>query len=338
MMSANPLATLTAATTALAQAKTLDEVKRIVDVAEAARTYARAAKLGLEAQNHAAEIKLRAERKAGELLKAMKEAGELAEQGRPKTLHDETFCQPLKLADLGVTRIQAHRWEAVAAVPVETLEEYIAERKAGGEEITTSAVYQVARRVERREERAEKINEIAKSNTPLASGLDRLYPVIYADPPWRYEHSVSDSREIENQYPTMSLPEICGLPVSSIATPDAVLFLWTTSPKLAESIQVIEAWGFIYRTCIVWDKERIGMGYYARQQHELLLIATRGEVPTPQPKNRPGSVIRIRRDEEHSRKPQEFYKLIERMYPEYDKIELFARNQQLGWAVWGNQA
>lgn len=191
----------------------------------------------------------------------------------------------------------------------------------------------------RREERSEKIIGISQNNKPLSvADLDRLYPVVYADPPWRYEHSATDSRKIENQYPTMTLEEICSLPVSDIATPDAVLMLWTTSPKLAESMDVIKAWGFVYRTCIVWDKERIGMGYYARQQHELLLIASRGSIPVPEPENRPNSVIRIKRDNEHSAKPHEFYTLIERMYPEYDRIELFARNNREGWAAWGNQA
>jgi N6-adenosine-specific RNA methylase IME4 len=89
---------------------------------------------------------------------------------------------------------------------------------------------------------------------------------------------------------------------------------------------------------LVWDKERIGMGYYARQQHELLLIGTRGELPVPEPANRPASVIRIARDNEHSTKPDHFHALIERMYPEYDRIELFARHQREGWAAWGNES
>lgn len=188
----------------------------------------------------------------------------------------------------------------------------------------------------RRQERVKRINEIAQGNAPLQAA--RTYPVIYADPPWRYEHSRTDNRQIENHYPTLDLEQICLLPVSEIAAPDAVLFLWTTSPKLDESMQVIEAWGFVYRTCMVWDKERIGMGYYARQQHELLLIATRGNLPVPEPANRPNSVVRLRRDPEHSAKPHEFYHIIESMYPEYDRIELFARNGRDGWAAWGNQA
>lgn len=202
-------------------------------------------------------------------------------------------------------------------------------------EETTKAIKE-ERREEIRQERVEKINEIAKGNAPLIA--PQRYPVIYADPPWRYEHSKTVSREIENQYPTMSLEEICALPVIDLAADDAILFLWTTSPKLEESFAVIDCWGFKYRTCIVWDKERMGMGYYARQQHELLLIAARGELPVPEPTNRPRSIVRIPRDPEHSAKPTEFYSLIELMYPEYDRIELFARNQREGWATWGNQA
>lgn len=190
------------------------------------------------------------------------------------------------------------------------------------------------RREEIREQRVERINEIAKGNSALPA---QRYPVIYADPPWRYEHSRTVSREIENQYPTMSLEEICELPVMQMAADDAVLFLWTTSPKLEEAFAVIPSWGFKYRTCMIWDKERMGMGYFARQQHELLLICTRGELPVPEPTNRPRSVQRIPRDPEHSAKPEEFHSLIEQMYPEYDRVELFARNSREGWDAWGNQ-
>ena len=209
--------------------------------------------------------------------------------------------------------------------------------------ITAAIVTQAAKEIrqerteQRRQERIEKIVQIAQGNSDLAETAV-LYPIVYVDPPWRYEYSPTDNREIENHYPTMTLEEICLLPVAEIATPDSVLFLWTTSPKLAESMQVIEAWGYAYKTCMVWDKERMGMGYYARQQHELLLIATRGAVPVPEPANRPASVIRARRDNEHSAKPAEFYDVIERMYPDLPKIELFARGRRAGWAAWGNQA
>jgi N6-adenosine-specific RNA methylase IME4 len=196
-----------------------------------------------------------------------------------------------------------------------------------------------AKTIVRRQERVERINEVSTGNKPLETVTEAatLYPVIYADPAWEYEHVKTESRAIENHYPTMSLFEICDLPVSSIATQDAILFMWATNPKLAEAIQVIVAWGFTYRTNMVWVKDRIGMGYYARSQHELLLIATRGSIPTPEPANRPASVIEAPRLE-HSAKPELVYGLIEAMYPEFQKVELFARNRREGWAAWGNQS
>jgi len=86
------------------------------------------------------------------------------------------------------------------------------------------------------------------------------FTVIYADPPWEYEHTKTDNRRIENHYPTMPLDAICALPVDSVAAADCVLFVWATSPKLAEAMRVIDAWGFTYRTSMVWVKDKIGMG------------------------------------------------------------------------------
>lgn len=187
----------------------------------------------------------------------------------------------------------------------------------------------------RREERVQKIAAMAEPSPSLDTS--RRYPVIYADPPWRYEHAESISREIENHYPTMALDDICALPVSDLATDDAVLFLWATSPKLAESMRVVESWGFTYRTCAVWHKPQIGMGYYFRQQHELLLVATRGDMPAPPPPARVGSVVTADRAR-HSAKPAEFAEIIERMYPALPKVELFCRSPREGWSVWGNQS
>lgn len=162
------------------------------------------------------------------------------------------------------------------------------------------------------------------------------FTIIYADPPWEYDYSKSDSRRIENNYPTMPIEAICALPVDSVAAADCVLFVWATSPKLAEAMRVIDAWGFTYRTSMVWVKDKIGMGYYARQRHELLLIATRGTLPVPDPAVRPDSVVEAPRLE-HSAKPHRFYSLIEAMYPDMPRLELFARNTRPGWTAWGNE-
>lgn len=181
---------------------------------------------------------------------------------------------------------------------------------------------------EKREVWAEPVKPVESLNGPFG--------VIYADPPWRYDFSVDNADTIENHYPTMTLDAICALPVAEIAAPDAVLFLWATSPKLAEAMAVMSAWGFEYRTNMVWDKEHIGMGYYARQQHELLLIGIKGKPGTPLQENRPGSVVRIKKTA-HSKKPVEFAEIIKCMYPHLPRVELFCRSPKDGWAVWGNE-
>lgn len=223
----------------------------------------------------------------------------------------------------------------VATLPKPQQAEIVAR---GEKEILQAAKTIRAERSEtRREERIAKIAEISMGNTDLAT--DRRYPVIYADPPWRYENPPmgGGNRSIENHYPTMTLEEICALPVSDLATDDAILYLWATAPKLAECIKVIDAWGFEYRTCLVWVKDKIGMGYHARNQHELLLIAKRGEIPPPAVADRVSSVVSASRGA-HSEKPDEFYQLIESFYPTLPKIELFSRAARAGWAAWGNQA
>lgn len=165
---------------------------------------------------------------------------------------------------------------------------------------------------------------------------DQRYDVILADPPWRYRVAAVPRIAIENHYPTLSIEEIASLNVADIAADDCVLFLWTTTAKLEESFTVVRAWGFEYVTSAVWDKERIGLGYYFRGQHEFLLVCKRGAPPKPAEGSRPSSVIRERRTK-HSVKPQRAYEIIEAMYPNARKAELFARNHRPGWDCWGNE-
>lgn len=212
---------------------------------------------------------------------------------------------------------------------------YIDSSEEGKKAVKESA--KIIRAEETQQRREERIERVAAMANPSPTLPTQRYPVIYADPPWRYEFAESESRAIENQYPTMGLDEIRALDVSGMSTDDAILFMWATSPKLAEAMSVIEAWGFIYRSSAVWVKPQLGMGYYFRQQHELLLVATRGSMPSPAPSDRPRSVVTADRME-HSAKPAEFAAAIERMYPTLPKIELFCRSPRDGWAVWGNQS
>lgn len=162
------------------------------------------------------------------------------------------------------------------------------------------------------------------------------YTVIYADPPWEYAFSRSDSRSIGAHYPTMTIEQIKAVPVPTAE--DAVLFLWATAPKLDAALEVLLAWDFTYRTDCVWDKGKLGMGYWFRVQHEHLLVGTRGNAPAPNPKARFCSVILQPREREHSHKPAIFYQMIETMFPNQTYIELFLRGPpRRGWVGWGNE-
>lgn len=188
----------------------------------------------------------------------------------------------------------------------------------------------------RRKETVAKLLATTNQDCPLVSA--RRYPVILADPPWQFSQGKSfGNRSPENHYPTMSTADICALPVKALATKEAILFIWTPNAHICECLLVIAAWGFEYVSNVVWVKNRIGLGRYVRTKHELMLIAKKGDIVTPETSARPASVL-IAPRLKHSEKPADAYRLIERMYPDFPKIELFARQQQPGWDVWGNQA
>jgi len=182
------------------------------------------------------------------------------------------------------------------------------------------------RKLVREEVKRIKLKERVK---PIPEGI---YNLIYADPPWEYDFSIDTARSIPMHYPVMKLEDICNLKIP--AAEDSILFLWATPPKLREALKVIEAWGFNYKTSFVWVKDKIGMGYYCRNQHELLLVATRGNVSPPAESDRYSSVIYSTRTR-HSEKPDIVYEMIEKMYPDYKYLELFARSKRRNWTGWG---
>lgn len=167
------------------------------------------------------------------------------------------------------------------------------------------------------------------------------FPNIYADPPWQY--GLSQSGAAEDHYPTMSTEEICNLGSELPAAKNSVLLLWATIPNLDEAFTVIKAWSFEYKTAIVWEKEkngqiqRNGIGYWVNSAAEMLLIAVKGKPELPETRF-PGVVQAPRT--KHSQKPEIFYDLIEKAFPNMARLELFARNShpRKGWTYWGNES
>lgn len=164
----------------------------------------------------------------------------------------------------------------------------------------------------------------------------KKYQIIYADPPWRYDFSKDNADKIEAHYPTMELKDIEELVYKLPIDTNAVLYLWATAPKLLEALAVMKAWGFTYKTQAMWDKGWVGMGYWFRGQHELLLVGVKGKFSPPKPTLRESSVYREKKGK-HSRKPDYFRDLITKQFPDKEKLELFAREKKEGWDVWGNE-
>lgn len=183
---------------------------------------------------------------------------------------------------------------------------------------------------------------IADGNAALgaAGAAGKRFGVILADPEWRFEPFSAETgmdRAADNHYPTSPTEAIAARPVAGIAADDCVLFLWATAPMLPDALAVMAAWGFAYKTHLVWDKVRVGTGYWLRNRHELLLIGTRGAVPAPAMGTQPESIF-AEAAGAHSAKPEGAYAMIEEWFPNLPKIELNARAARPGWDVWGAEA
>lgn len=184
------------------------------------------------------------------------------------------------------------------------------------------------------------VAERGRSSAP--GKVERLYPIVYADPPWRFAVRAEETgreKSAENHYPTMPTEQIAGLlaELGGVAAKDAVLFLWATNPMLLDGLRTLQAWGFTYVHHWIWDKQVAGTGYWGRDRHELLLIGKRGNAVAPLPGTQPETVYAERKTA-HSAKPARFAEQIERLYPGIAKIELFCREPRPGWDAWGYEA
>jgi N6-adenosine-specific RNA methylase IME4 len=177
------------------------------------------------------------------------------------------------------------------------------------------------------------------------TGLTGVYGTILIDPPWRFANrtgKMAPEHRRLRRYPTMSFDEIAALPVARHALPKSHLYLWCPNALLLEALQIMRGWGFTYKTNIVWYKVRKdggsdgrGVGFYFRNVTELLLFGVKGQLRTLAPGRRQVNVV-VTRKQEHSRKPDEVYPIIEACSPG-PRLELFARRRRPGWEAWGTE-
>ena len=217
-------------------------------------------------------------------------------------------------------------------------------------EVSINQVYQDIKKEEKQDAIREKKKEYKQrietvSNNEFKVDIfnnEKKFRVIYADPAWSYNDKcegggVQSGGVAMRHYDTMSVGEICSLPVNEISEKDSVLFLWVTSPLLEDAFTVIKSWGFKYKTSFVWDKVKHNMGHYNSVRHEFLLIATKGSC-TPDNKTLYDSVQAIERNNNHSEKPIEFLNIIDDIYNYGNKLEMFCRNiKKDKWFGWGNE-
>lgn len=298
------------ATKILAEVQTIDDAKNLMDMASAAKHYARKHGLGKEAVNFAKSIEISAEIKLGEILLVM----EKNKGGNPHLQpieHDDRLKTPT-YKELGITLDLASEAQSLASLPEEDQEKV----KSGvtSKKTATSKLRQTVGREER-----------------TATMPKGMFNIILADPPWKYDNS-GISGAAQKHYPVMDATEICNMIIPS--DENSVLFLWVTNPFLVEGLRVCEAWGFTYKTNIVWIKEKAGQGFYVKGQHELLFICTKGSF-LPSSNLYIRSVVGSKR-EEHSKKPNIFYEIIEQLYPQGKYLEIFARKARTGWTTYGN--
>lgn len=301
----------------LARCVKVDEAKNIRDQAAAIQAYYRQQRAGRAAQNDAAEIKLRAERRLGELLQPEKEKRGGAKSQRVTLPAD-------------VTRKQSSRWQEVARVPEPKFEAYVREQREDPTgEITTAGLSREARQEAKGHKRASQVKK-AKAYVPPAGE----YAVIAADPPWPFEDKL-EGVDRELPYPTMTVEEICAFKVP--AAKDCALFLWTTNAHLIDgsALKVLKAWGFEPKALLTWVKPKIGLGRYLRNRTEQCVIAVKGSVVFE-----PGAISNVLEASagKHSEKPQAFFDLVEKVCPATSRLELFARQVRPGWVTSGSEA
>jgi len=320
---------------AVAEAARVDEVKDIKDKMEALELYARQVR-NPELEADAWAIRKRAEDKLGELTLQIEKAHKVG-PGIDVQLPIGGKLKKDVLAKYGISTSAAQRYEQFHLLPSW---ERTARIKSGQEAIRSgrSIADIITRQKEKADQRAARERELARKILALPT---KKYGVILADPEWRFEpwsRSTGMDRAADNHYSTSAIDIIKTRDVASIAADDCAALLWVPQPMLRIGLDTLETWGFNYKSHWVWLKDRIGLGYWNRNKHELLLLGTRGEIPCPAQGEQWDSVLEAPR-RGHSEKPEIFLELVEYYWPNIPRIELNRRGPaRPGWDAWGFEA
>lgn len=315
------------ASVALSEAKNLDEILHIKNTAEAMRYCLAQAAASLAVKNEAGVLRLKAERKAGEMLAKMEK-----NKGRPlkKGTHGGTvFLGAVKkLEDIGITKKQSSRWQQEASVPKTDFEEYLQKCKENREEITSAGLYRIAQK-----KKAEIIvTDLKEEKVELPKGK---YHTIVIDPPWEMKKIEREVRpnQMGLDYPTMNYDELSEFEIP--AHDNCHLYVWTTQKHLPATFELLQEWGFKYLVTMVWHKpggpQPFGLPQY---NCEFVLLCRKGNLPFLETKAFNCCFNAARR--EHSRKPDEFYDLVQRVSPG-PRIDIFSREKRKGFKSWGNE-
>ena len=268
-------------------------------------------------------------------------------EGKGKQISAEVKVQPIETRKelAKVANVSHDTIAKVKVIQAQATEQVKAQLSTG--EVSINQAYQEIKKEEKKEIQIEKKKEYEQRIETVTNNefkvdifnTENKFRIIYADPAWSYNDK-QDTPQLggaAKHYDTMSVSEICSLPVNEISEKDSVLFLWVTSPLLEDAFTVIKSWGFKYKTSFVWDKVKHNMGHYNSVRHEFLLIATKGSC-TPDNKTLYDSVQTIERNDNHSEKPIEFLNIIDDIYTYGNKLEMFCRNiKKDKWFGWGNE-
>ena len=323
------LVSLSQAHKALSACRTAMDAKHVADMADVAKVYLQRTRAGVEAVNQATEIRILAERQMGAFLATTEKAkgarGNPGGQGAKIVQCPKGTTQTL--ASIGITKKQSARAQRLAAIPDAEFAAALEKAKTSAGRLTIKAVSQYAVTRKRAKE---------ESPTGIVGCIDELprdtFGCIYVDPPWRYANQGTRGAT-NNHYSTMTVDEICALPVGELALPKSHLHLWTTNGFIEQAFGVFRAWGFEFKSTFVWVKPQMGMGNYWRNSHEIMLTGTRGGLTAASRAEM--SWVECSRGA-HSAKPDQVRARIERLSPG-PYLELFGRRRVVGWTVFGNE-